>query len=83
MALAALVAVAFFIIRRRKQGGGHQPPPPPPTQEVPEYYKVQPTSPVLRPTSGNTSYGHYYVRSPFFHPSVSVTYLYDSFHSEP
>ena len=78
MALAALAAVAFFIIRRRKQGRGNQPPPPPPTQEVPEYYKVQPTSPILRPTSGNTSYSHYYVRSPSFRPSASVAYLYNA-----
>lgn len=65
MPLIALAVGIFFYLKRRKQGGANQPaPPPPPQQDVSEYYKVQPTSPILSPTSANLPYNAaYYVSS--------------------
>ena len=63
MPLILLAGGIFFYLRRKKQGGGTQPQPPPTQQqEVSEYYKVQPASPILSPTSANLPYnGSYYV----------------------
>jgi len=79
--LVALAAGIFFYLRRRKQGGTNQPPPPPPPQQdVSEYYRVQPTSPILSPTSANLPYNTPYYVSLLCSPRrfCVVAYLSDA-----
>ena len=74
MPLIILAVGIFLYMKRRNQAGANQPPPPPPPQQdVSEYYKVQPVSPILSPTSANLPYnGSYYVSPPCPSPLCGV-----------